>query len=186
MTCCLFNLFLSLIHFLVHLLTSFSRCFSSLGALLLSSMSLRISTSFLKSLQSLLLLLSRLLLHRLHCLHHFLPSFMLLLTCNTIEPASTTQGGSCVVTFNRDAICFQDCCGSIGMFITCPLLQSPRRQSTWFLWMYFQFLLIPLVFLFSSTPSSVSCSTRPLWITMKSSSSFTVLSTGRPRCLPPA
>ena len=48
----------------MHLHTSFSRCFSSLGVLLLSSMSLRISTSFLKSLQSLLLLLSRLL-HRL-------------------------------------------------------------------------------------------------------------------------
>ena len=76
--------FLSLIHFL-HLLISFSCCFSSLGVLLLSSMSLRISTSFLKSPQSLLLLLSRLLLHRL-----FFPSFMSLLTCDTIEPASTT------------------------------------------------------------------------------------------------
>ena len=43
MCCCLFILF-SQMHFL-HLLIPFSRCFSSLGVLLLSSMSLRISAS---------------------------------------------------------------------------------------------------------------------------------------------
>ena len=37
--------FLSLIHFLMLLLSSFTRCFTSLGVFLLSSMSLRISTS---------------------------------------------------------------------------------------------------------------------------------------------
>ena len=31
MSCCLFTLFLSLIHFLMHLLTSFSRCFFLFG-----------------------------------------------------------------------------------------------------------------------------------------------------------
>ena len=45
MSCCLFILFLSLIHFFIRLLTSFRRCFSSLGVILLSTMSLRISTS---------------------------------------------------------------------------------------------------------------------------------------------
>ena len=46
MSCCLFILFFS-DTFFMHLLTSFSRCFSSLGVLLLSSMSLRISASLI-------------------------------------------------------------------------------------------------------------------------------------------
>ena len=46
MSCCLFTLFFS-DTFFTHLLTSFSRCFSSLGVLLLSSMSLRISASLI-------------------------------------------------------------------------------------------------------------------------------------------
>ena len=45
MSICLFILFLSLMHLFMHLLTSFSLCFSPLGVLLLSSMSLRISAS---------------------------------------------------------------------------------------------------------------------------------------------
>ena len=45
MSCCLFILF-CLWYIFMHLLTSFRRCFSSLGVLLLSSMSLRISTSY--------------------------------------------------------------------------------------------------------------------------------------------
>ena len=40
-----FHSFLSLMHLFMHLLTSFSLCFSSLGVFLLSSMSLRISAS---------------------------------------------------------------------------------------------------------------------------------------------
>ena len=43
MSCCLF--IFSLMHFFMRLLRSFSLCFSSLGVLLLSSMSLRISAS---------------------------------------------------------------------------------------------------------------------------------------------
>ena len=45
MSCCHFILFFPLIHFFMHLLTSASRCFSSLCVLLLSSMSRRISAS---------------------------------------------------------------------------------------------------------------------------------------------
>ena len=40
MSCCLFILFFSLMQFFMRLLRSFSRCFSSLGVLLFTSMSL--------------------------------------------------------------------------------------------------------------------------------------------------
>ena len=54
------------------LLTSFSRCFSSLGVLLLNSMSLRISGSFLAISSVSFAAAVSPSLHRLHCLHHLL------------------------------------------------------------------------------------------------------------------
>ena len=64
MSCCLFNLFFVSDTFFKHLLTSFS-CFSSLGVFLLSSIVFGFQRLPLILPQSLLLLLSRLLLHRL-------------------------------------------------------------------------------------------------------------------------
>ena len=90
--CCLFTLFLSLTHFLMHLLNSFSRCFPSLGVLLLSSMSLRISASFLEiSSVSFAAAVSPSSSPSPLSSPFFYTSFMLLLTWNTIEPASATK-----------------------------------------------------------------------------------------------
>ena len=79
--------FFSLMHVFVLLLRSFSRCFSSLGVLLLSSMSLRISASLSRNSS-----LSFAAADVVTCasLLSFLNSLALLLEWNTIEPASST------------------------------------------------------------------------------------------------
>ena len=73
--------------FFMFLLRSFSRCFSSLGVLLLSSMSLRISASLSRNSS-----LSFAAADVVTCasLLSFLNSLALLLEWNTIEPASST------------------------------------------------------------------------------------------------
>ena len=84
MSCCLF-IFSNA--FFMHLLNSFSRCFSSLGVLLLTSMNLRISASLVDK--------SSLFLAAAHAvtrasLLSFLNLLALLLEWNTIEPASSS------------------------------------------------------------------------------------------------
>ena len=75
--------FLSLTHFLIHLLTSFRQCFSSLGVFLLSSLSLRISASLTK--MSSLTFAAADAVARVSMLS-FLISLVPLLKWNTIEP----------------------------------------------------------------------------------------------------
>ena len=76
----------------MRLLRSFSRCFSSLGVLLLSSMNLKISASLSKNYS-----LSFAAADVVTCvsLLSFLNSLALLLEWNTIEPASSTWSGTC-------------------------------------------------------------------------------------------
>ena len=85
MSCCLFILFFS-DAFFMHCLRSFSRCFSSLGVLLHSSMSLRIFASVSRK-SSLSFALADVVTRA--SLLSLTNSLTLLLECNTIEPASS-------------------------------------------------------------------------------------------------
>ena len=139
MSCCLFILFFSLIHFFMFLLRSFSRCFSSLGMLLLSSMSLRISASLSRhssfffaaaDVVSCISLLS------------FSNTLELLLFCNTIEPASSTW---CVICAPRCSSGLRSGCSSPSG--RCFGSRSPARRS--------QPLLQPVFVMISCASSSL-------------------------------
>ena len=86
-----FHSFLSLMHLFMHLLTSFSLCFSSLGVFLLSSMSLRISAYLID--KSSITFAAADVVTRASVLL-FLISLVLLLEWNTIEPASSPWCGN--------------------------------------------------------------------------------------------
>ena len=91
MSCCLFIHFFSAAFFVL-LLRSFSRCFSALGMLLLSSMSLRISASLSRH-SSFLFAAADVI--TCNSLLSFSSTLALLLLWNTIEPASSTRCGIC-------------------------------------------------------------------------------------------
>ena len=102
---------------------------------------------------------------------------MLLLTCNTIEPDGSTVRGDLhprcdlllrLLRFVRNVLHLS-------------LLHSPRRKTTWFLWMCFQILLIPLDFIIF-----VQAVVRVVLDKIVVEHDETVRSTTRPRCLPPA
>ena len=156
----------------MHLLTYFSRCFSSLGVLLLDESSdvhvffFEISSVYFAAAVSPTSSPSS------PSSPSFLPSVMLLLTCNTIEPASSPGCGS---RAPRCSSALRSGSSSSDLHPRCDLLpsllcfdrnvhhlallESPRPHSTWYQWMCFPILLFPLdFFFFSSMPSSVSCS----------------------------
>ena len=91
MSICLFILFLSLMHLLMHVLISFSLCFSPLCVFLLTSMSLRISASLTK--MSSLTFAAADAVARDSWMS-FLISLVLLLEWNTIDPDSSPGCGS--------------------------------------------------------------------------------------------
>ena len=101
-----FHSFFSLMFFFMFLLRSFSRCFSSLGMLLLSSMSLRISaslsrhSSFFFAAADVVTCISLL---------SFSNTLALLLFWNTIEPASSTW---CVICAPRCSSGLRSKCSS--------------------------------------------------------------------------
>ena len=91
MSCCLCILFFFSDTFFKHLLTFFSRCFSSLDVLLLSSMSLRISASLIDKSSRTFAAADAI---TRASLLSFLISLVLLLEWNTIEPASSSWCGN--------------------------------------------------------------------------------------------
>ena len=148
-TCCLFTLFLSLIHYLMLSLNSFTRCFSSLGVLLLNSMILRISAFFLEITSISLApavppssspssLSSSSFLNFVHAVAD-MQHDRTCLNDRVWEPS--------VMTIALETICSHFCCVFDRNVLHLTSLQSSRQHPTWFLWMSFHFFLIVLDFL---------------------------------------
>ena len=119
------------------LLSSFNRCFSSLGNFLLSSMSLMISAS-LSTHSSFFVAAS----YVVSCfsLSLLLVTLELRLNCNTIEPASSTLGNFCATRWSSWPL--SGCSSPSGR---CFGSRSPARKS--------QLLLQPVGLMLSCAPS---------------------------------